>query len=186
MKLIIGLGNPEQKYDRTRHNIGFMVIDWLAEQAGIQFKEKSAFKSFIAETTVNGEKVLFAKPATYYNGTGEAARAIMNFYKLENADVLIVHDELALPLGTLRVRTGGSDAGNNGIKSLNQHLGEDTTRLRIGVSHEDHAQREKIDIVLGKFNELEMKKLVDMKPSIISIVHEFINNTHQVTTYKHD
>ena len=186
MKLIIGLGNPEQKYEQTRHNIGFTVIDWLSEQTSAPQKVRANFKAIVAEATVGTEKVLFVKPTTYYNNTGESARAIVNFYKLDPSDVLIIHDELALPLGTLRVRIGGSDAGNNGIRSLNQHLGTETARLRIGMAHPDHLDRDKVSVVLGKLTQQENDALQNMKPAILSIVTEFINGTHEVTTYKHD
>jgi PTH1 family peptidyl-tRNA hydrolase len=185
MKVIVGLGNPEKKYDKTRHNVGFTVIDWLAEQANISFKDRSAFKSLVAETSIGGEKVLFVKPTTYYNNSGEAARSIMDFYKLNAEQFLIIHDELALPLGTVRLRVGGSDAGNNGVKSVTQHVGEATTRLRIGVASESHAERDHIDIVLGKFTRHEYKKLTEMRPSLITIIEAFIDDTHEVTTYKH-
>ena len=108
MKLIIGLGNPEPRYDLTRHNVGFFALDRLADLAGLTFAPKSKFKADMAEFSIGNEKILLAKPTTYYNESGQAARAICDFYKIAPDDVLVIHDELSLPFGTIRTRTGGS------------------------------------------------------------------------------
>ncbi len=149
MKLIIGLGNPEEKYKNTRHNIGFRVLTEYAEKKDVEFALKDKFRACIAELTIDGEKVILAKPTTYYNLVGEAARLITDFYKIAPADILVVHDELALPFGTIRTRIGGSDAGNNGVKSMTQHLGPDTARLRVGVYNELRERMDDADFVLA-------------------------------------
>ncbi|MEP6710637.1 MAG: aminoacyl-tRNA hydrolase, partial [Candidatus Saccharibacteria bacterium] len=134
MKLIFAQGNPGDQYNTTRHNVGFAILDALAKKFEASFTSKPKFFADIAELNIEGEKILLVKPATFYNETGKSARALVDFYKLAPAtDVLVVHDDLALPFGTLRTREKGSDAGNNGIKSLNAHLGPDYARLRIGI-----------------------------------------------------
>lgn len=175
MKLVVGLGNPGKQYEQTRHNIGFALVK---ELTNAQFQEKPKFKALIAETYIENEKVLLIKPATFYNLVGESVRAIRDFYKLENSDILAIHDDMALPFGTIRTRFGGRDAGNNGIKSLNQHLGFDYARARIGVWNN---QRETVDahnFVLGKFSK-EDQELIENKiePAVKSIVNEYVNDT---------
>ena len=107
MKLIVGLGNPESRYDNTRHNVGFMMLDRFAEQQSLAFKPMPKFKAFVAEYS-GPHKALLFKPTTYYNESGTAVRAVADFYKIEPGDILLVHDELALPLGTIRTRYKGS------------------------------------------------------------------------------
>jgi peptidyl-tRNA hydrolase, PTH1 family len=129
MKLIIGLGNPEERYKNTRHNVGFRVLTAYADASDKQFQLKDKFKAQMIDLTVNGERVILAKPTTYYNNVGESVRLLADFYKIAPSEILVVHDELALPFGTIRTRVGGSDAGNNGIKSIVQHIGSDTARI---------------------------------------------------------
>lgn len=174
MKLIFGLGNPESHYDGTRHNVGFFVLNELVQQQGAAFKHSVKFKADIAEYTVGETRVLLAKPTTYYNLVGESARAIVDFYKLNPQDVLIIHDELALPFGTLRTRQGGSDAGNNGIKSLNQHLGPDTQRLRIGIWNELRDKMDDADFVLAKFSSTERQQLAAISEVVTQQIDDFI------------
>ena len=131
MKLIIGLGNPEPRYDGTRHNAGFWLLDQYARHRKLVFQPKTKFKASVAEFDAAGDKVIMAKPTTYYNLSGEAVRALADFYKVPVGDILVVHDEIALPCGTIRTRRGGSDAGNNGVSSVTEHLGDGTARLRI-------------------------------------------------------
>src|SRR6202007_316026 len=116
MKIIFAQGNPGQEYEKTRHNVGFLALDFYADKKTVQFQTKSKFYPDIAELTDGGEKVLLVKPTTFYNETGRAAHALADFYKVDTTDILVIHDELALPFGTLRLREKGSDAGNNGIK----------------------------------------------------------------------
>ena len=186
MKLIIGLGNPEPRYDLTRHNVGFFALDRLADLAGVTFTPKSKFKADMAEFSIGNEKILLAKPTTYYNESGQAARAICDFYKIAPDDVLVIHDELSLPFGTIRTRTGGSDAGNNGIKSLNAHLGPATHRVRVGVytAHRDRVPD--ADFVLSKFTNDEIVALTKLLSSITVAIDSFIAGNFDTTTTKHD
>ena len=184
MKLIFAQGNPGTNYEATRHNAGFIALDSLARQLGTEFQEKTKFKAYIAEANVDGEKILLAKPTTFYNETGSSARAIADFYKIEIGDILVLHDELALPFGTLRTREKGSDAGNNGIKSLTVHLGPEYARLRIGVWNEKASLVGSADFVLSRFNEAETKLLREqLLPEIINIAQKFIAGAHENTSF---
>lgn len=186
MKLIIGLGNPEKQYTDTRHNVGFAVLDEYARGNDLTFTRSGKFHGDIAEHGTGEHKVLFLKPTTYYNLAGESARAVCDFYRIPAQDVLIIHDDLALPLGTIRTRMGGSDGGNNGLKSLNSHLGTDTNRARIGVWHEVHHGADKVSVVLGKFTREERELLRAQQPKIDAIIDEFIAGSFEVTTHTNE
>jgi peptidyl-tRNA hydrolase, PTH1 family len=134
MKLFVGLGNPGAQYAFNRHNIGFMAVDAIA--AAFDFSQwRKRFQGFTAEGKLNGQQVLLLKPATYMNESGRAAGEAMRFYKLSLPDVVAFHDELDLAPGKVRVKTGGGDAGHNGLKSLTSHIGNDYARVRIGIGH---------------------------------------------------
>lgn len=171
MKIIFAQGNPGQQYATTRHNVGWLVLDALAGEAS--FVPKPKFFANIAEVSIAGEKVLLVKPQTFYNETGRSARALLDFYKASPSDLLAIHDDLALPLGTLRIREKGSDAGNNGIKSLNSHLGPDYMRLRIGIYNELRDRMHDADFVLGTFSKDEREAL---EKTIIPKTHELIES----------
>ena len=183
MKIIFGLGNPEQRYAGTRHNIGFWAVNSLAESWDSTFKQESKFSAQVATTTIEDEKVLLVQPQTYYNDVGQSARAILDFYKLEPADFLVIHDDLALPLGTIRTRVGGSSGGNNGLKSIEAHIGTQTARLRVGMWAEQHTAVDKIAVVLGKLNKAELTALEEELPTIEQIARNFITDTFVSTTH---
>lgn len=185
MKLIFAQGNPGAGYAASRHNVGFLALDALAAQHEAPFTAKPKFFADIAELTVGGDKVLLAKPTTYYNETGKSARAILDFYKLDPAtEVLVVHDDLALPFGTLRTREKGSDAGNNGIKSLNTHLGPDYARLRIGIYNELRDKLPDADFVLSRFTKDEQKTLNETTvPHCLKLIEEFVAGQFQSTSH---
>lgn len=180
MKLIIGLCNPEQKYTHTRHNTGSMAVDRVVNTS---WQEKPKFHAMIAEDGSENEKVLFFKTTDNYNTTGIGARALKDFYKLENSDILVVHDELALPLGTVRTRLGGSDAGNNGIKDLNAHLGEDYSRIRVGIAQEGRRGSD-IDFVLSPFSSEQTKQLDQVFVITDRLIADFIKGTFEATSHK--
>lgn len=131
--MIVGLGNPGRKYANTRHNIGFMCVDALAESYGLQFDTKKS-KAVLADGTLEGKRVLLVKPQTYMNLSGEAVRAVADFYKIPPAHILVIMDDLDTPLGTLRIRAKGGAAGQKGTRSIIQHLGlQDFPRIRFGI-----------------------------------------------------
>lgn len=183
MKLIIGLGNPEERYAHTRHNTGFEAISHYLQAKGGVLQQKDKFKARVAELTVSGERALCILPTTYYNNSGEAARAIADFYKLAPEDVLIVHDELALPFGSIRTRIGGGDAGNNGVKSVTEHLGPDTSRIRIGIYNDLRDRIDDADFVLSKFTNSEADELDKLYPKVATIIDAFIAGEFEPTTH---
>ena len=151
MKLIVGLGNPGRDYRETRHNIGFMVADALADRWRLDDQWRERFDALQIKTTAGDEPVILAKPLTFMNLSGQAVQAIAGFYKIEPADLLVIVDEAALPLGRLRARRDGSAGGHNGLKSLIQHLGTQAfPRLRVGVGRGADG-RGLSDHVLGRF-----------------------------------
>ena len=182
MKVLFGLGNPETKYTGTRHNVGFWALDQIAASYDIAFKAQTKLHALVAEMISGGERVLLVKPTTYYNEVGQSARAIMDFYKLSPENFLIVHDDLALPLGTIRTRMGGSSGGNNGLKSLEQHIGSATPRLRIGVWVDTHHGTDKVSLVLGKFGKQEQDILNEQRDTIVDITNNFAAGQLEVTT----
>ena len=184
MKLILGLGNPEPRYETTRHNVGFIMCDLLAEEWGAAFRHHDKFHADIAETSQGGEKVLLVKPQTYYNESGQAARALLDFYKLTASDVLVIHDDFALPLGTIRTRIGGSGGGNNGIKSLNAHIGDDTARIRVGIYQDLRDRIDDADFVLQKFTAKELLAISAQFDTIEAIVGSFIAGDFASTTHR--
>lgn len=134
MHILVGQGNPAPKYLRTRHNLGFMVMDAIASDYGFG-PWRSKFQSQVSEGKIGGHKVLLMKPETYYNETGRAAQAALNFYKLSAEDVTVFHDEIDLAPGRTRVKRGGGHSGNNGIRSMIAHVGAGVRRVRMGVGH---------------------------------------------------
>ena len=134
MKLITGLGNVGEKYLFTRHNAGFMAVDKIALDNNLEFKEERKLKSLITKFKHNSEDILLVKPTTFMNLSGEAVSAVMNYYKIDINDILIIYDDISLDLGRMRFRANGSDGGHNGIKSIIKHLGtKDFNRLKIGI-----------------------------------------------------
>ncbi len=149
MKLIVGLGNPGAKYARNRHNIGFLALDAIAAAHGFAIW-RSKFQGQIAEGRLGTEKVLLLKPETFMNLSGDSVQAAMAFYKLAPSDVIVLHDEIDLAPGKVRVKTGGGHAGHNGLRSIAGHIGPDFGRVRIGVGHPGD-KRVVANHVLGDF-----------------------------------
>jgi len=150
MKAIVGLGNPGSKYLGTRHNIGFAVVDELARRAGIAFTS-APVDALIAKWRRGEDAVLFAKPMTFMNDSGQAVGELTRYFKIDAGDLLIVVDEVQLPLGKLRARPRGSAGGHNGLKSVIAHIGDEFARLRIGVGRGD-SRRDLADHVLSRFD----------------------------------
>ena len=158
--LLVCLGNPGDKYENTRHNVGFMVADEVGERQNGPI-QKVKFKALPNIFTISGEKVLVMKPTTYMNLSGEAVRQAVDFYKIPAERVLVISDDTALAVGRLRIRKGGSAGGHNGLKSIIQHLGTDQfPRIRVGVGEKPHPDYDMADWVLGKFVG-EDKKAID-------------------------
>lgn len=175
MKLILALGNPGKKYEFTRHNAGFLALDAFAAEQGSLFSAKPKFLADIAELTIGDEKVLLVKPTTYYNETGRAARAIIDFYHLNLDDILILHDDTDLDFGKIRIRRGGRDGGSNGMKSLHAHIGNNFWHVRIGT---DNLMRRRVTtdvFVMMQFNEDERAILGDwVLPTAGELIKTFL------------
>jgi len=182
MKVIFAQGNPGDQFTHTRHNVGFIFADMLAKKWGVDFVKKPKFHADIAETTLQGEKILIVKPTTFYNETGISARALIDFYKVDPAlDFIVIHDDLALPFGVLRTRRSGSDAGNNGIKSLTAHLGEQYNRIRVGMYHELRDNINDVDFVLGSLNKKEQDSLPTLFNEVENFISQFISENLTLT-----
>ena len=159
MYVIAGLGNPGREYEGTRHNVGFMTLDALADKYNIDVREK-AFKGLIGKGMIEGNKVILVKPQTYMNLSGESVGEAARFYKVPADHVLVISDDVSLPVGRLRIRKSGSAGGHNGLKNIIQHLGTDAfPRIKVGVGMPDHPDHEMIDWVIGKPQGEEAKTL---------------------------
>jgi PTH1 family peptidyl-tRNA hydrolase len=173
--LVIGLGNPEAKYDNTRHNIGFAALDYFAQKNDFPaWMNKRDLKCLLTTQNLGDTRVILCKPTTYMNLSGEAAQAVQHFYKVYNQKTIAVYDELEINFGQLRTRLGGSDAGHNGVKSLIQHVGDDFTRLRIGIGNEISEKADASDFVLGKFTKQEQESLEKILREANSLINEFV------------
>ena len=134
MKILVGLGNPGSKYEKTRHNIGFRFLDLFAKSEGLSFGSAPRFSAETATLTIDGEKVLLVKPQTFMNNSGEAIAPLAKYYDIEPDDIIVVYDDLDLPSGKIRIKHGGGHGGHNGLRSLNQHLpSANYTRIKIGI-----------------------------------------------------
>jgi PTH1 family peptidyl-tRNA hydrolase len=149
VNLVLGLGNPGRRYEETRHNAGFLVVDRLAARWGTSVEQKQ-LGALVGKAEIAGRSVVFAKPQQFMNLSGQPAASLRGFYKAETADVVVVHDEVDLPFGTIRIKKGGGHGGHNGLRDLNQHLGPDYVRVRVGVSRPPPGW-DTADYVLGKW-----------------------------------
>lgn len=171
--VIIGLGNPEAQYDGTRHNIGFAALDSLQKAMDFpEFSQKRDLKALVTSQTVNDMRVVLVKPTTFMNLSGEAAHAVCSFYKASPSRVVVVHDELAIPFGQIRMRSGGEAAGHNGIKSLIQHFGKEFGRVRVGIHNDIADKADQSDFVLGKFTKAEQELLPSLLRETNAILSE--------------
>ncbi|SFG77381.1 aminoacyl-tRNA hydrolase [Sporolactobacillus nakayamae] len=152
MKVIVGLGNPGSEYAHTRHNIGFEVIDSISEQHGIRLS-KSKFNALFGKGTIDGEELLLVKPLTYMNASGEAVGPLLRFFKVSAEDLLVVQDDMDLPVGKIRLRQKGSAGGHNGIKSIIQHVKtQEFARIKVGIGHPQHTREAVVRYVLQGFS----------------------------------
>ncbi|HEX7065158.1 MAG TPA: aminoacyl-tRNA hydrolase [Bacillales bacterium] len=155
MKVIVGLGNPGFQYEKTRHNVGFMVLDELSKRLGIPVKKKK-FNAVFGMGTLQGEKIVLVKPLTYMNASGEAVRPLLDYYNAAADDLVVVYDDLDLPAGKIRLRQKGGTGGHNGMKSIVAHLGtKEFKRIRIGIGRPESPGIGVIDYVLKPFSKKE-------------------------------
>ena len=165
MHLIVGLGNIGEKYQLTRHNVGFMVIDEITKNLSTSNIQKSNFHSTLEKSAYD----LYSKPTTFMNNSGMAVQAIKEYYKLEIEDIIVIHDDIDLPFGTVKFKIGGGHGGHNGLRSIDAHIGKEYIRVRIGVGK----PQDKADVanyVLNNFSKEELNKLQDIIPHIINAI----------------
>lgn len=174
--LLVGLGNPGTKYDLTRHNVGFLCLDEFVAKTDemADWINKKDLKCLLSSGRLGDSRVLAIKPTTFMNLSGEAVRAVLDFYKINAEHVLVVHDELDINFGQIRLRVGGSDAGHNGIKSVTQHISEEYGRVRIGVGPKQPAAIDSTDFVLQKFSSGEQKQLPNLTREVSAIITEYL------------
>lgn len=186
MYIIAGLGNPGRKYVGTRHNVGFEVIDALCAKYDIKIK-KHKFSADYGEGQICGEKVLLVKPQTYMNLSGEAIRALRDFFKVENDHIIIIYDDISLPTGKLRIREKGSAGGHNGIKNIIYQLNTDVfPRMKIGIGAPEHEDYDMKDYVLGKFSKQEVEILVKTAIRATDAVEEMLVSGPQKAMSKYN
>ena len=172
MKIVIGLGNPGKKYEKTRHNIGFIAVDNLRKKMNIS-DEREKFQALVSEKNIDGEKVIFLKPQTFMNLSGNSVIEIVNFYKLNpKKDIIVIYDDMDLSFGDIRIREKGSSGGHNGIKSIISHIGEEFIRIKCGIGAKE---KDAIEHVLGEFNQTEQKDLDEILEKINNCVIEMLS-----------
>lgn len=172
MWLVAGLGNPGASYEQTRHNIGFMAVDLLAGNSNFSSK----FQGHFANVTIGGEQVILLKPQTFMNLSGQSIQAAMTFYKIPPAQVIVLHDEVDLPLGKLRIKQGGGANGHNGLKDIDQRVGPNYWRIRLGVGRPTD-QRPTADYVLARFTAEERPLLEKTLDAVTSRFADFWNHS---------
>ena len=175
MKLVVGLGNPGSQYAKTRHNIGFMIVDELASSQNADWKLDKKLRAEMTEITLANEKIILAKPQTFMNDSGSAIQKIMQFYKIDPSDIWVVFDDVDVPFGKLKLRQEGSASGHQGVISTISHIGSKFVRVRIGISLNDRAVEPSEVYVLKPFKPEEQKYL----PDLIAAAAVWINESLQ-------
>lgn len=169
--LIVGLGNPGPEYHETRHNAGWMVVDSFAAEQGVTFEDKRY--GYVAETSVKGRKLILLKPTTYMNLSGNAVRYWLNHENIDQSRLLVISDEVALPLGDFRLKAGGSNGGHNGLGHIQQLIGQNYARLRMGIGN-DFPRGMQVDWVLGRYSEEELQALQPSIDIAVDIIKSFV------------
>ena len=168
--LIVGLGNPDRKYENTRHNCGWLAVDAIADKLGVSVN-KIKFKSFVGECTVSGRRALLMKPTTYMNNSGQAVTEAMRFYKIPPERVIVLFDDISLPVGTMRIRQKGSDGGQKGMRSIIYLSGSDAfPRIKFGIGAKPGPDWELADWVLSRFTDDERKTLENMFDNALAAI----------------
>ena len=169
--LIVGLGNPGCEYENTRHNTGFMVLDKMAESVGVSFEDKRY--GYVAETSIKGRKVFLLKPTTYMNLSGNAVRYWLQKENIDQKRLLVVVDDVSIPLGDYRLKGNGSNGGHNGLGNIQQLIGQQYARLRMGIGN-DFQRGQQVDWVLGKYTDEDMRTLQPSIDEAVEIIRSFV------------
>ena len=178
--IIAGLGNPGAKYERTRHNIGFLALDYVADKLSVKI-DRDKFSALISDVTLGSHRVLLMKPQTFMNSSGDAIGAAADFYKIPPERVIVIHDEINFDPGVIRIRRQGSAGGHNGLKSIIAHLGEGFPRIKVGVGKKPSADYDLVDFVLGNIPREDADKIKarfeDIKSAVELILDEKIEES---------
>lgn len=176
MKIVVGLGNPGKEYEKTRHNMGYMFLDYLQEKYNFLIDTKK-FDSYIKEVYINNEKVVFVKPLTFMNLSGNAVYKIKKFYKIEDKDILIIFDDIDIPFGEVRYKESGSGGSHNGMKNIVQMLNsKNMPRLKLGIGNIKHENQDLADFVLERFSKEQMEMLNNIFDKAYDKFEIFIDN----------
>lgn len=176
MKLIVGLGNPGKEYIKTRHNVGFMAIDKFVDNKSLNPKDK--FGGIYYETNISGEKIILLKPQKYINLSGEVIIQFINFFKINIDDVLIIHDDLDMPVGKTKLRLSGGSGGHNGLKNIELYFKtKNYKRIKVGISNDKNIDTK--NYVLGKFSNDDSKLIEESLNKIVNVINDFPNMTFE-------
>ncbi len=174
IKLIAGLGNPGSKYEETRHNAGFFLVDELARSFSASFSPEKKFQGDIARTTIGSCDVRLLKPTTFMNLSGESVQAVASFYRIEAREILVAHDELDIPPGTVKLKQGGGHGGHNGLRDIINHLGRDFWRVRLGIGHPGDAKKV-ASFVLQRAPRSEMDLLINSIDDVVREITDMVS-----------
>lgn len=181
MKLIVGLGNPGKKYENTRHNLGYLFIDYYLNKKGINLEWKEKFNGLYLDTVIGGEKIIFMKPLTYMNLSGEAVRKYLDYFKIDVSNLLVVVDDLDLGVGNYKIKNNGSSGGHNGLKNIELNIGtQNYKRFRIGISNTTYDVK---DYVLGK---ISVKDYYDVFDILSDVLDRFYNTSFDILMSKYN
>ncbi len=177
--LLVGLGNPGQEYDLTRHNVGFLCLDEFVSKTDEMedWQNKKNLKCLLSSGQLGDARVMVIKPTTFMNNSGQAVQAVLDFYKLSPSQIAVIHDDIDVDFGQIRLRVGGSSAGHNGIKSVSEAIGEDYGRVRVGIGPKKPAKIPSEDFVLQKFSKEEQAQLPNLAQEASAILSEYVYGT---------
>ncbi len=174
IKLIVGLGNPGSKYDETRHNAGFLLLDELARSYSSSFASEKKFQGDLGRTTISNRDVRLLKPTTYMNLSGESVQAVASFYRIEAEQILVAHDELDIPPGTAKLKQGGGHGGHNGLRDIINHMGRDFWRIRLGIGHPGDA-KQVVNFVLQRAPKSEADLLLNSIDDVVREIPDIVS-----------
>lgn len=184
MKLIVGLGNPGKEYENTRHNMGFMVIEKFALDMGLNFN-KEKFGGVYTEFMYNNEKIILLKPMKYINLSGEVVSSYVSYFKIKISDILVINDDLDMPLGKIKLKVNSSSGGHNGLKNIEQHLGtKEYKRLKLGISNNKDIDTK--DYVLSKFSKSDTELLNSVISKSCNVINDYLNQDFNTLMNKYN
>lgn len=178
LRIIVGLGNPGPEHQVTRHNAGFWFVDLLARRHGVEFRDYRKYSGETARISIAGQEIILLKPTTYMNRSGLSVRQLSEFYKIAAEEILVAHDELDLPVGTVRLKHGGGHGGHNGVRDVIAHLGADFWRLRLGVGHPG-SKDQVLDAVLNRPTQAEQQAIDEALSRALEIMPELLRSGAQ-------